>query len=270
MKESAKMQVLVTGAASGIGRAVTAVLVKNGHTVYALDIHTPTTEGVVALTGDITSEEDMSKVKGHLERLGAKLDWIVNFAGVHTMASFIEEDYNKLKRLTEINLFGAVLVNKTFHSLLKKDGKIFITSSEVAPLAALPFNGVYSVSKTALDAYAQALRQELNLLGQRVVTLRPGAVATPLAGGNISATERLCESTELYKSESKYFCAIVRKFTGTPMSAEKLAKFVYKILLKKKPKYVYAKHRNLGLFLLGCLPISWQCWVVKKLVQRKG
>lgn len=260
---------MITGAGSGIGKAVAQRFLQNGHTVYGLDLaYSWKTEGMIAFTGDITSPEDLALVKTELEGEEVSFDCILNFAGVHTMASFIEEDYGKLKRLMEINLLGAMLVNKTFHSLLKKDGRILVTTSEVAPLDPLPFNGVYSVSKTALDAYAQALRQELNLLGQRVITLRPGAIETPLARGNLSATERLVESTALYKKESKHFGALVKKFTGTPMAAEELAGLVYKIALKKRPRYVYAKHRNAGLLLLGALPKSWQCFIVKKLVQR--
>ena len=258
---------MLTGAGSGIGKAVKERLEKSGHTVFGVDIrYAEQTDK--EFVGDITSREDMERVKAELLSRGVSLDWIMNFAGAHTMASFIEEDYEKIKRLTEINFLGAVLVNQTFHSLLKKDGKILITTSEVAPLEPLPFNGLYSVTKTALDAYAQALRQELNLLGQRVVTLRPGAIETPLARGNAEATQKLCNKTVLYKQESQYFGGIVKRFTGTPMPAEKLAVLVEKITRRKKPKYIYAKHRNFGLWLLNALPKRLQCFIVKKLVQR--
>ena len=261
------LTILLTGAGSGIGKAVKERLERSGHTVFGVDLRYAE-QSENDFIGDITSPEDMQRIKVVLENRGVALDWVMNFAGVHTMASFIEEDYEKIKRLTEINFLGAVLVNQTFHSLLKPHGKILITTSEVAPLAPLPFNGLYSVTKTALDAYAQALRQELNLLGQKVVTLRPGAIETPLARGNAEATQKLCDKTVLYKKESKYFGGIVKKFTGTPMPAEKLAVLVEKITQKKKPKYVYAKHRNVGLWLLSILPKRLQCFIVKKLVQR--
>lgn len=259
-----KLVVLITGAAAGIGAAVAKRFLENGHTVYALDIHTPA-QGV-PLVADITDEEQLAFHAQSLQKSGALLDAIFHFAGVHTMASFIEGDMQKIKRLMEINVLGAMLVNKTFHPLLAPGGRVYITSSEVAPLAPLPFNGVYSVSKTAVDCYAQALRQELNLLGQRVITLRPGAVQTELAAGSARSTKALCENTVLYKTQSKNFCRLVEKFTGKPMPAEKFAAFVYKIALKKHPKYVYAKHRHLGLTLLGILPKRWQCAIVKKLV----
>ncbi len=261
-----KLCVLITGAASGIGYAVADQFIKNGHTVYALDVKK--SEIGIPLTADITDQTALESVLANLQENGVKLDIILNFAGVHTMGSFIESDFEKIRRVMEINFLGTVLVNKTFHPLLKEKGKIVITSSEVAPLAALPFNGIYSVSKTALDSYAQSLRQELNLLGQKVITLRPGAVETPLSKSSAVSTQKLCEETKLYKAESKNFCKIVEKFTGTPMKAEKFAHFAYKVAMKKHPKYVYAKHRNVGLILLGVLPKRLQCAVVKWLVKR--
>lgn len=266
MKNAEKLCVLITGAAAGIGRAVTETFLENGHTVYALDVRLP--DLGVPLQGDITDEEKMRALAQTLIQSGAELDGILHFAGVHTMGSFLENDYENTKRLFEINLFGAMLVNKTFYPILKKGGRVLITTSEVAPLDPLPFNGIYSVSKTALDCYAQALRQELNLLGQKVIVVRPGAVATELAKGSAVSTERLCEQTRLYKTQSRNFCALVKKFTGKPMPAKTFGGFVYKIFVKKNPRAAYAKNRHAGLWLLGALPQNLQCALVKIMVRK--
>ena len=272
MKEPAKkLNVLITGAASGIGRAVADAFFQNGHTVYALDINAPNFLSVPSVRyfkADVTSPEDLQQIAEKLREEGVVLDIIANFAGVHIMGSFIEAEYAEIARVMQINLLGAILVNKTFHSLLKKDGRILITSSEVAAYDPLPFNGIYNVSKSAVDVYAHALRQELNLLGQKVITLRPGAVETPLARGSASATERLCQTTQLYKKQSKHFCSLVEKFTGTPMPAEAFANYVYKISLKKRPRYVYTKHANVGLTLLNVLPKRLQCFLIKTILRR--
>lgn len=265
-KTQGKKTVLITGAAAGIGNAVAKEFIKNGHTVYALDIQKSNIgEPLIA---DITDEKKLIEVKQTLKEKGVKLDMILNFAGVHTMGSFIEADFTLIQRVLHINFLGTVLVNKTFHELLDKKGKILITSSEVAPLDALPFNGIYGVSKTALDAYAQSLRQELNLLRQRVITLRPGAVDTALSQGSATSTEKLCKSTVLYQKEAKNFCEIVKKFTGKPMPADKFGVYVYNITMRKHPRYIYSKHRHLGLTLLGCLPKCLQCFIVKALVKK--
>ena len=68
-------------------------------------------------------------------------------------------------------------------------------TSEVASLDPMPFNGLYNVSKTALDSYSQALRQELNLLGQVVITIKPGSIETPLSEGSLVDTKNLAENT---------------------------------------------------------------------------
>jgi NAD(P)-dependent dehydrogenase (short-subunit alcohol dehydrogenase family) len=266
MKKQEKLCVLITGAAAGIGNAVAKRFMENGHTVYALDLRLP--QVGTPLQGDITDETAMQEIFSTLQKDGVRFDGIFHFAGIHMMGSFIETEYAKIKRLNEIDFLGAVLVNKTFYPLLKPQGRIYITSSEVAPLAPLPFNGIYSVAKTAVDAYAQALRQELNLLGQKVITIRPGAVKTELADGSAVSTARLCEETQLYRKQSRNFCGIVKKFTGTPMPVDAFAAFVYKIAMKKRPKPVYAKHRHLGLTLLGVLPVRLQCFIVKKLVNK--
>ena len=133
----------------------------------------------------------------------------------------------------------------------------------------MPFNGLYSVSKTALDCYAQALRQELNLLGQKVVTVRPGAIETPLARGSLDATARLADTTELYERQAKHFLSITKRFMGTPMKPEALAGLIFRAATAKHPRLIYSKNRSAGLLLLNLLPKRMQCAVIKMLLGRK-
>ena len=264
------MNVLITGAASGIGRATSELFANGGHSVYALDIKEITNgENIQTYIADITDEASLLSVKSALEAGRVKLDAIICVAGVHTMASLVESDFAKMKRLVDINLLGTMLTNRVFHSLLSERGRVVIVTSEVATYAPMPFNGLYNVSKTALDSYADALRQELNLLGQKVVVIRPGAIETPLAGASLSATEELAESTVLYKSQAKHFSSLVRKFTGTPMKPAKLAKLICRVTLKRRPRLAYSKNRNPGLVMLSLLPKRAQCAIIKLLLKRK-
>ena len=183
------------------------------------------------------------------------------------MASLVESDFAAMKRLLDVNLEGTMLTNRVFHSLLKENGRIVILTSEVAAYDPVPFNGLYNVSKTALECYAQALRQELNLLGQKVVTVQPGSVETPLQGSSIGATEALAEKTVLYKKQASRFSTIVRKFMGKPIEPEALAPVIYKATTAKHPRLTYAKHRSLGLFLLNLLPKRLQCFIIKAILK---
>lgn len=262
-----KMNVLVTGAASGIGRSIAERFVAEGHTVFALDIkEMESGESLFPKVIDLTDYEAVSSYANELFADGIRLDVIVNAAGIHKMCSLVEDEFCDMARLIDVNLVGCMSLVRSMHKNLTENGKIIIITSEVAGFDPMPFNGLYTASKAALESYAQALRQELNLIGQRVVTIRPGAVATPLAGGSVTATARLAERTELYKKGAGRFSRIAAKFMGTPIAPEKLAALVYRVARKKRPKPVYKKHQNAGLWLLNLLPLRLQCAIIKLLL----
>ncbi len=267
--KSAQKRIFITGIASGIGRATAVRLLADGHEVLGVDVNEGAPEGTRGFVADITDEVAISAIAEELLLEGITLDVIINAAGIHAMSSLVEGEYGKMRRLIEVNLCGAMLINKWLHPLLAKDGRVVIVTSEVAPLDPMPFNGLYNVSKTALDCYAQALRQELNLLGQAVVTVRPGAIETPLCRGSLEATEALAESTELYRKQAKHFLGITKRFMGKPMKPEALAKTIARAATAKSPRLVYSKHRNPGLVLLGILPKRLQCFIIKTLLNRK-
>ena len=262
------MDLLITGAASGIGLAVTEYFLSRGHRVFGIDIApTGQRENFHSFQADITDEAALLPIREQLCRQGIALDAIVNIAGIHAMASLAESDPALMKKTVDVNLWGAMLVDRVFHSRLKERGRIIIVTSEVAGFDPMPFNGLYSVTKTALDAYAQALRQELNLIGQRVITLRPGAVRTPLCSGSVKATETLAQTTKLYEKQAKNFSRLAAKFMGKPIAPEALAALIYKAATAKRPRIIYKKHQNPGLVLLSLLPKSWQCAIIKWLLE---
>lgn len=262
------MNLLITGAASGIGRAAAELFAKQGHTVFGIDV-SPVSEAAPfrCFVADITDEQSLLPVRDHLQENGIALDAIVNVAGIHRMVSLVESDYPRMKQVVDINLCGTMLVNRVFHGCLAEKGRIVIVTSEVAAFDPMPFNGLYNVTKTALDAYAQALRQELNLIGRKVITIRPGAVATPLSSGSVKATKDLADTTVLYKKQAKNFSFLAAKFMGTPIPPEKLAALIGRAVTAKHPRLIYQKHRNAGLVLLSLLPKRWQCAVIKLLLR---
>ena len=262
------MNVLVAGASGGIGSSVVNYFSKNGIKVFALDLmEKEFGENVEFIKANLTDISDLEGAFLRLKSDGVVLDAIVNVAGVFEIDSFIEADYEALRRVFEVNFMGAITLNKIMHPLLKENGRIVVTTSDVAPLDPLPFNGIYSVSKTALDAYTQSLRQELNLIGQKVITIRPGAFDTALSRGSLVKTELLMKKTELYKKQSARFYSLVKKFMGKPLSTEKAVKIYYKAVTKKRPKIIYKKHPSFLLKLMSILPKRLQCFIIKKLLK---
>ena len=261
------MNLLITGAASGIGRATVDYFIARGHVVFGIDVaHAAERDNFHGFTADITDLDSLLPIRTHLRDNGIVLDAILNIAGVHKMVSLVESNYVGMKQVVDVNLGGTMLVNRVFHECLAAGGRILIVTSEVAGFDPMPFNGLYSVTKTALDCYAQALRQELNLIGQKVVTIRPGAVETPLSSASVKATQALADTTALYKTQAKNFAGLAACFMGSPIKPQALAALIYRAATVKHPKLTYKKHRNIGLVLLNILPKRAQCFVIKFLL----
>ena len=258
-------KVIVTGAAGGIGLATIKYLSENGYYVYAIDIKDiEEIENVKSFRCDLTKEEEIINVYNEIKE--EKIDAIIHLSGAYYMDSFIEISESKLKQIFDINFFSIYLVNKTFINLLQDKSKIIITSSELAPLDPLPFNGIYSITKATLENYALSLRQELNLLGIKVIILRPGAINTGLIDESIKNVERIEKETVLYKDNAPLFRKIVEKNESKTIEAIKLAKLINKILNKKNPKLLYKINLNFKLILLSILPKRMQLYIIKKMI----
>jgi len=258
--------VLITGAASGMGRATALKLAKNGYKVFACDIknNDEEVENIKQINVDVTNMASIKDAYDIISKETDKLDAVINFAGIIMMNSLIEISEEDFIRIFNINFFGVYRINKIFFPLVKNaKGKILITTSELAPNKILPFNAIYSISKKALDAYAQGLTMELGLLGISVVTLRPGAVETPILKDSNKEMQELNDNTQLYKNTITKFKSIVDKEQGGAISPTKIADLVYKILNRKKPKHIYTKNVSKKLKMLNLISTKTQLKIFK-------
>ena len=261
--------VLITGAAGGMGRAAALLLRDKGFRVFALDRRCPEKqEGIIPIEADITSSES---VKSALEKVKSYTDnlyGVLHFAGIYMLDSLVEIEDSAFERIFEVNVHGAFLVNKTFLPLLKKGSRIVITTSELAPLDPLPFTGIYAVTKAALDKYAYSLAMELQLMEIKVSVLRAGAVETGMLGVSTDHLDRFCKETKLYSCNSKKFKDIVNRVEARCIPPEKIAKKVLRILNKKSPAFAYSINRNPLLLMLNILPKRFQLWVIKQVLKK--
>ena len=260
--------ILVTGAYGGMGRATVKALCGQGWRVFALDrkVDEPE-ENIIPIQVDITSEQDIKSALETVRSYTDSLEAILHFAGIYMLDSLVEMSAENFKRIFEINLYGAFLVNKEAMPLLKKGSRILITTSELATLDPLPFTGVYAVTKGALDKYAYSLRMELQLLGIPVSVLRAGAVATGMLGVSTNALDRFCDRTELYTCNADRFKKIVNRVEARCVSPKKIATRVLRILNKRKPAFAYSINRNPLLRLLNILPKRMQLWIIRTVLR---
>jgi NAD(P)-dependent dehydrogenase (short-subunit alcohol dehydrogenase family) len=190
--------IVVTGASTGIGRAVAARAVRAGAQVFAsvrgqADADGLTKEFGASVTPLIFDVSDEAGVRAGAAQVAQalgkrRLFGLVNNAGIAVAGPLLHLGVEDLKRQFEINVFGVHVVTQAFAPLLGADpnrdgkpGRIVMISS-VGGQNGSPFVGPYAASKFALEGYSQSLRRELMLFGIDVIVVGPGAIATPIWG----------------------------------------------------------------------------------------
>lgn len=262
--------VLLIGACGGMGGASAELLTKNGCCVIGIDREvTATTACSRLLRADVTDPESIKAAFQTLFQEHIRLNAIVYMAGIYDMDSWIEIDDARMRRIFEINVFGAYRTIKTFFPLLEKQGRVVLITSELAPLDPLPFTGLYGITKGTLEQYAFSLAMELQLLGITVSVIRPGAVETPLLGRSVERIESFTDRTELYPKQAKRFLSITNRVESRSVSPKTVAKKLLTVLTQKRPRFLYTLNSNPLLKLYGILPKQWKLKAIKAYLKQK-
>ena len=259
--------VLVTGAAGGMGRAICQKLTEQDFLVYGLDLNEVPLENVRGIRCDMRDLSSLERAKKEIEESCSHLDAIVHAAGIYDLDALSEMDEERFLRIFDVNVFGAYRINRLFTPMMGEGGRITIITSELAPLNPLPFTGIYSVTKTALDRYAYSLRSELALRGISVSVIRPGAVATGLLNVSTEALDRFCSTTKYFAPNAEHFRGIVNRVEAKSVAPQKVAELVYQSLTVRHPRYVYNLNRNFLLRLMSALPDHLQIFILKQILK---
>ncbi|TDD91081.1 SDR family oxidoreductase [Actinomadura darangshiensis] len=182
------VKVLLTGAASGIGRATAQRLATEGAAVYAVDVSEQgLAETAAAIEGtvttrlaDVTDEPAViATVAAAAEALGG-IDVLVNVAGVHKTTPIETLTVDDLNRLFSVNLVGTALFCREALKHLPDRTGVIVNTASLAATQGNPFMTAYAASKGAVLAFSLSLAAELAGRRIRVVPISPGAVDTPL------------------------------------------------------------------------------------------
>jgi NAD(P)-dependent dehydrogenase (short-subunit alcohol dehydrogenase family) len=177
--------VLVTGCSSGIGRATAECLLAHGWRVFATarkpeDLQGLTEAGFDAIELDVLSSASIeSAVAAILEKTGGTLGAVVNNAGFGMPGAIQDLTRDAMRHQFEINLFGLQeLTNRLIPVFRGQGGGRIVNISSVVGRLSLPFMGIYSASKFALEAISDVQRIELSPDGISVSIIEPGPIRT--------------------------------------------------------------------------------------------
>jgi NAD(P)-dependent dehydrogenase (short-subunit alcohol dehydrogenase family) len=231
--------VLITGASSGIGQATARLLSRSGYTVFGTSRHPREAEpipGVDMLELDVRSDESVRAcVAAVLEKVG-RVDTLLNNAGVEFSGALEEISMAEAKEQFETNFFG---VHRMVRALLprmrqQRSGRILNISS-LAGLSSVPYLGMYSASKFALEGYSEALRAEVQPFGIHVSQIEVGFLDTPMRAHRRQAAERI----EEYDSGRKNAYAVFLRDEERGPPPEVIAEAVIAILRSRRPRLRY-------------------------------
>lgn len=251
---------LVTGAGGGLGGAGALALADAGWTVFAVDVRQTSTRHshIIPLVVDVTSDGSVGAAVELIGQTTDRLDAVINFAGVHTMGSFIEGDITTMmSKLIDVNLMGMVRINKAFFAMLRAGGgRIINCSSECGYMKPQPFNGPYTVSKYAVEAYSDSLRRELLSQGIKVIKIQPGSFKTGLLADSRAGFEQFYNSTKIYKHVlTKMKPLMDREFKAANDPAQ-VGKVLLRAVSAKHPRIRYRVKNSKLLGLMELVPDS--------------
>ena len=191
---------IVTGAASGIGKATAITFAREGASVMCADVNAEGAEAVartIADTGgdaasvsvDVASEDDIQNMVAETVKRWGKLDVIYNNAGIalgNPVTQVLEEDWD---RLIDINLKGVFLGCKhAIPEMMKSGGGAIVSTASVAGLMGSPYLSTYSASKGGVVLLTKALAVEWARFNIRVNCVCPGVIQTPILDPWIQST----------------------------------------------------------------------------------
>ncbi|WP_163989627.1 SDR family oxidoreductase [Pyxidicoccus caerfyrddinensis] len=184
--------VLITGASSGIGRACAELLSERGHTVYGTS-RQPLTEapkGWRWLELDVTRDDSVRRAVDAVLAAEGRIDVVVNNAGYALAGSLEDTSIEEARQQFETNLLGVLRVCKAvLPSMRERRSGLFIHISSLGGAVGLPFQGLYSASKFALEGLTESLRQEVAPFGIQATLVQPGDVHTRITENRVLASQ---------------------------------------------------------------------------------
>ena len=245
--------VVVTGAGSGIGRALAVQLAGQGAHLAISDIDQGALAGTVellrdrkslrfdALRLDVADRGDFAEYARQTADLFGKVDVVINNAGIAGHPLTLDQyDYAEYERVVNVNLWGVIHGSHEFLPyLLANPGSHLVNISSIFGLVAPPQNGVYCLTKFAVRGYTEALRADLAGRDIHIHCVHPGVIAT-----NIAAAAGASED-------------VVRQFAERGMAPDKAATVILRGIAKGKPRILVTAGARLLDFLQRLTPAHY-------------
>lgn len=231
--------VLITGGSSGIGKSIGEYLTVNGYIVYGTS-RTPENyleSKFPILELDVKNLQTIQATINAIIKKEGKLDVLINNAGAGITGAIEEIPEAEIKANFETNFFGPINVIKSaLPQMRKQHSGLIINITSIAGYMGLPYRGIYSASKGALELLTEAFRMELKDFNINMTNVAPGDFATNIAAGRYHAP--LLENSP-YKKPYGNTLNLMNAHVDSGSNPDIMAKAVLKVIETKNPKAHY-------------------------------
>lgn len=261
--------VVITGASSGIGREVARQMANQGHKVYDLSRSEKPQEGVYHLRCDVTDRTTITQAVETIAGENERVDVVILCAGSGVAGALEMMTEEEMQFQFDVNAYGPLRVAQAFIPIMRHQEKnaagergriIFISS--VGAIFPLPFQGLYSATKMAINGMAYAMRNELHPFNISVTSILPGDVKT----GFTAARKKNGKGGEVYTHMFAAFEEMAQdEINGS--KPEVVCKKIVKVANKKHVGMYYTLDwLSKAEYLLQRLaPHSLALWILRKM-----
>jgi len=233
---------VITGAASGIGRALIENLADNNiiFAGYRNAFHEEELKkispNIYPFYVDYAEPSTIKKACEYILSKCTKVDSLINIAGCVVAGPVEDLNIDEIRRQFNVNVFGHIELTQGLMPVLE-NAKI-INVSSMASFGIFPFISPYCASKRCLDMFFNSLLIE-NKKNIKVVSIKPGVIATPLWGKSIDENSKYFDNYGDYSLEMKYVIANAQKNAKSGLPATKVVGVILKADRAKNPKLSY-------------------------------
>jgi short-subunit dehydrogenase len=238
---------LVTGAAAGIGKAISLSLVKAGYEVVGTARNTSRLDrhaGVTFLDLDVTSDESVNAAVAQVIQRYGRIDVLVNNAGVGSAGAAEESSVAQVQALFDVNVFGVVrMTNAVLPQMRAQRRGRIVNISSVVGLIPMPFMAPYAASKHAIEGYSESLDHEVREYGVRVLLVEPGWTNTGFEANSVRPDTPL----DVYARQRTIADKLIVEAVKAGDDPATVAQAVVAAVTETKPKLRYPAGSRAGL-----------------------
>jgi NAD(P)-dependent dehydrogenase (short-subunit alcohol dehydrogenase family) len=237
--------VLITGGSSGIGKSIGEYLTEKGFLVYGTSRNPEkyNDSKFPILKLDVKDFQTIQEAVSTVIEMEGRLDVVVNNAGAGITGAIEEIPETEIKANFDTNFFGPINVIKAvLPQMRKQHSGLIINITSIAGYMGLPYRGIYSASKGALEILTEAFRMEIKDFNIKITNIAPGDFATNIAAGRYHVP--LLENSP-YKKPYGDTLELMNTHVDSGSDPKMMARAVLNVIHTKNPKI----HYKVGAFM---------------------